>query len=276
MKLPLRFTIYDLRFTVGKKSSNSAAASRRAGLVENRQSQIVNRKSEGIALVITLIMLSVTLVMAVAFLALSRRERASVSTVTDTANARLAADSALAAAQSQIMANLLASSNGLYNFGLLVSTNYINANGFVSGSTSPTNVNYSYYNIANGPLVPGDMIQNIANLQFFPRVPVFVPTNNGGNGYDFPYYLDVNRNGRYDTNGFVLNVDAAGNILGPNILEVGDPEWVGVLARPDTTHSPNNQFISRYAFFAAPIGNALDINAIHNQVENQNLSVADG
>ncbi len=45
------------------------------------------------ALVISLIMLSVTLIMAVAFLALSRRERSAVTTTTDTAAARLAADS---------------------------------------------------------------------------------------------------------------------------------------------------------------------------------------
>src|SRR5271169_291553 len=73
----------------------------------------------GIALVITLIMLSVTLVMAIAFLALARRERNSVSTTTDTTTARLAADSALAAAQSQILANVLSGASNTYNFSLL-------------------------------------------------------------------------------------------------------------------------------------------------------------
>ena len=95
-----------------------------------RQPSLVTRHSEqGIALVITLILLSVTLVMAVAFLAISRRERGSVTTSTDTTTARLAADSALANAQAQIVANVLATTNP-YNYGLLVSTNFINPNGF--------------------------------------------------------------------------------------------------------------------------------------------------
>src|ERR1039457_4388525 len=101
MKHP--FTIYDLRFTIWKKSAKPAAV--------NRQSSIVNRQSEeGVALVITLILLSVVTFMAITFLALSRRERSAVTTVTDTASARLAADAALANAEAQVMANVLARS----------------------------------------------------------------------------------------------------------------------------------------------------------------------
>ena len=73
-------------------------------------------------MIITLILLSVVTFMAITFLALSRRERSAVSTVTDTASARLAADAALANAEGQIMANALSTTNP-YNFGLLVSTN---------------------------------------------------------------------------------------------------------------------------------------------------------
>ena len=95
------------------------------------------------ALVITLILLSVTLVMAVAFLAISRRERNAVTTATDTASARLAADAALANAEAQIVANIFATTNvAAYNFGLLVSTNYINGYGFQPRRAIPTNVNY--------------------------------------------------------------------------------------------------------------------------------------
>ncbi len=47
---------------------------------------------------------------------------------------------------------------------------------------------------------------------------------------------------------------------------VGDPEWIGVLQHPDQPYGPNNPFVARYAFVAVPIGNALDLNAIHNQV----------
>src|ERR1017187_6229521 len=97
----------------------------------------------GVALIITLILLSVVTFMAITFLALSRRERSAVTTVTDTATARLAADAALANAESQVIANVLATTNP-FSFGLLVSTNYINTNGFVTGSANPTNVNYFY------------------------------------------------------------------------------------------------------------------------------------
>ena len=50
------------------------------------------------------------------------------------------------------------------------------------------------------------------------------------------------------------------------ISETGDPEWIGVLQHPDQPYGPNNLFVARYAFIAVPIGNALDLNAIHNQV----------
>src|SRR5471032_2970795 len=89
-------------------SSLLLAPARRAGARER-----------GIALILTLILLSVTLVMAIAFLAISHREQGSVVTSTDTATARLAADSALANAEAQIMANVLSTTNP-FNFGLLV------------------------------------------------------------------------------------------------------------------------------------------------------------
>src|SRR5665213_3189219 len=124
--MKIQFPISDFRFPISKKPA--------ATTVFNRQSLIGNHKfRDGMALVITLIMLSVTLVMAIAFLAVSNRERVSVTTSTDQANARLATESALAAAQSQILANVLGSGGGTYNFGLIVSTNYINAYGFVAG-----------------------------------------------------------------------------------------------------------------------------------------------
>jgi hypothetical protein len=249
----------------------------------------------GIALVITLIMLSVTLVMALAFLALARRERGSVTTGTDSTTARLAADTALAYAQAQLAANIasgftgLASSNA-YNLHLFVSTNYINPYGFTPGSGNPTNVNYdSAYN-PNPDHNPANWDQNIANLWFLPRVPVCVYTNKASPPplpptpvYDFRYYLDLNENGAFEPNGWQPVVsdnptyqlyDTNGNPISaaqaqpPNILSnffVGDPEWVGVLEHPDAPHGPNNHFISRYAFIAVPAGNALDVNSIHNQ-----------
>ena len=220
----------------------------------------------GVALVITLILLSVVTFMAITFLALSRRERSAVSTVTDTASARLAADAALANAEAQVIANVLATTNP-YNFSLLVSTNYINPVGFTNGGLNDVN----YYDHFGNFLTGNNFLQNLINLFYSPRAPVFVanPTNSSLPP-DFRYYLDLNRNGRYDTNGWVANVDNNNNSLGPNVFEVGDPEWIGVLERPDAPYGPNNKFIARYAFIAVPVGNTLDLNAIHNQVFDEN------
>jgi len=227
----------------------------------------------GVALVITLILLSVTLIMALAFLALSRREREAVATATDATQARLAADNALAAAQAQIVANIFATSNA-FSYGLLVSTNYINPNGYDTAilGTDPQNVSYNYP--AGGFLTGADLAQNIANLQILPRPPVFISGNPVTNGTDFRFYLDLNRNGRFDTNGSIGEIGANGVATGNQLFAVGDPEWVGLLERPDTTHSPNNKFVSRYAFIAVPADNALDINAIHNQAYTKSLNLA--
>ena len=202
--------------------------------------------------------------MAITFLALSRRERSAVATVTDTASARLAADAALANAEAQVIANALATTNP-YNFTLLVSTNYINPLGFLSGVSSPTNVNYQYTN-REFICILNDFLQNLTNLFYSPRPPVFIPTNSAGSN-DFRFYLDLNRNGRDDPNGWVTNVDNNGAGLGTTNFQVGDPEWIGVLERPDAPHGPNNKFIARYAFIAVPVGNTLDLNAIHNQAQ---------
>ena len=242
MKTPSKFLIYDLRLTIWKKSP------------ANRQSSIVNRQSSGMALVLTLIMLSVILVMVVAFLAISRRERNAVSTTTDTAIARFAADSALAAAQAQIVGNILSSSAAAYNYHLLVSTNYIDS----------LNPNYSLTNIGN-------------NLPC-PPVMTTVDTNYIAGRF----YLDLNRNGKFDPSGWVAEVDSTGATNGNQVLVVGDPEWIGVLERPDAPHANNNKFISRYAFLAQPIGNGLDLNHIHNQTitkqvnPNPSANVSDG
>ena len=242
-------------------------------LVPHRAAAGGRRGERGVALVITLILLSVTLVMAVAFLALSRREREANATTTDATQARLAAQSALDAATAQIVANIYSTNAAAYNFGLLVSTNYINTNGYsTTDPNDPLNVSYVYLNTLN-PLTGADLAQSIANLKILPRAPVFIPTNGLGND-DFRFYLDLNRNGQYDPNGFVAtytNFNGAPVYAG-NAFEVGDPEWVGVLERPDQMHSPVNRFVSRYAFFAMPVGNSLDINAIHNQARSQALS----
>jgi hypothetical protein len=240
------------------------------GAFFNRKSQIANRQSEsGIALVITLILLSVTLVMAIAFLAISRRERGSVSTKTDTTVAKNASETALAQATAQIVAQVYATQNP-YIESLIVSTNYINAAGFTNSTMNATgwsnlaNVNFDHLAVSGNSLAPQDFIQNCANLFYSPRVPVFYSN-------DFRFYLDLNRNGRYDTNGLVEEVDNAGNPIINSFgttnysVQVGDPEWIGVLEHPDAPHSANNPFIARYCFIAVP-ADTLDLNHIHNQV----------
>ena len=214
------------------------------------------------ALVITLILLSVTLIMAVAFLAISRRERGSVVTSTDTATARLAADAALANAEAQIISSVLATTNPYIN-NLLISTNFINTAGFNPAvvGVNPTNVSYVYS--GGAPLNVPDFLQNVANLYYLPRPPVYVPTNLLGSN-EFRFYLDANRNGKFEDRGDVIYTDGLGNTNG-TVFEVGDPQWIGVLERPDAPHGPNNKFLSRYAFLALPADNTLDLNAIHNQ-----------
>ena len=280
MKKP--FSISNRPFAIFRQRGKVAAPRPAPG--GNWQLAVGSRQARaGVALVITLIMLSVTLVMAVAFLAVAHRERNAVSTTTDTATARLAADSALAAAQAQVAANILASTNvAAYSYGLLVSTNFINALGLDPNSGSPTNVNYDY-TLAGIPLTLDQRNQNIADLLFLPRAPVFIKTNQFPYGNDFRFYLDLNQNGRDEANNNITNYDTQGNLImagGNNPLitsQPGDPEWIGVLEHPDQPHGPNNHFLARYAFAALPVGNSLDLNAIHNQVRNpnQNLSGPD-
>ena len=217
------------------------------------------------ALVITLILLSVTLVMAIAFLAVSRRERAAVTTSTEIITARLAAETALAAAQAQILANIFTTNAALHNYHLLVSTNYVNGYGYTRGALSPTNVNFDYLGFTTvAPWQPDDFVQNVANLLFLPRAPVLV----SGGETNGRFFLDLNRNGVFEDTGDSVpevEVDAFLNGFTNGFLSaVGDPQWVGILERPGTLHAADNKFLSRYAFIALPVGESLDLNAIHN------------
>src|ERR1041385_9048650 len=79
-------------------------------------------REHGVALVITLILLAVITFMAITFLAIARRERGSVSGLTDQTTARLAADAMRDRAIAEIIAAMLAGTNG-FGPDLLVSTN---------------------------------------------------------------------------------------------------------------------------------------------------------
>lgn len=223
----------------------------------------MKRNSErGVALVITLIMLALVTFMAVVFLGVSRRERASVTVTGDIINARLMADTAVARAQSEVAARLIASTN-LFNYDLLVSTNYYDPQGFQPNNTNAYNVNYERRRnntaMSAGPNQNNfrDWVQNIANLQYDPRPPVVMGTN------EFRYWLDLNRNGWFEPTGWLTN--RGENRFDTTNYYVGDPQWIGVLERPDRPHSESNRFVGRYAYVVLPAGKSLDLNFMHNE-----------
>lgn len=234
------------------------------------------RQPQGMALVITLILLAVITFMAITFLVVSRSERGAVSTTTDQTTARIAADDALERAKSELLMPMLAFSNA-YAFDMMVSTNYVNSYGFRSGVADPTNVNFAYRD--NGGALDSNMqLQNLANLLYSPRVPVYMQDRSGQT--HFQYYLDINRNGRPEETGKLVVT----NTLGQYVVDdkgvmvtnafVGDPEWVGGLEFPERPHSATNRFLFRYAYIVAPVGKTLDLNYMHN--DGRFLPIANG
>jgi hypothetical protein len=244
-----------------------------------------------VALVITLIMLSVVTITAVAFLAMSRRERLSVTAYGEQIDARLLADTALNRAKGDLIGRMFTSSNR-FAYGLMVSTNFQNTNfslGYFwnTGSFgSLTNVAYSK-NV--GPLAPfnfdlGNSPEDreiyaglLGNLFYNPRPPVFVQTNaNIRAPWEFRYYLDLNRNRRPDTNGSFAVTDQFGetNAAWGGERFVGDPEWIGVMERPDVPHSGTNRFIGRFAYLVLPTGRSLDANFLGNSAKQAQLAEA--
>jgi hypothetical protein len=258
-------------------------------------------ESTGVALVITLILLSVITFMAITFLVVSRGEKSTVGSVTEQTTARLAAETGLEMAQSELIAPMLAFTNP-YQISLIVSTNYINPAGFnVAGGFRGylTNVSYTYPN--GVPLNNfNDICQNLGNLFYLPRVPVYI-TNRIFGSNEFVYYLDLNRNGKFEPSGWVIQTNALGlpipngtNGFVTNFV-MGDPQWVGILERGNYTpglynlklgkptypvgmaHSADNLFISRYAYLVIPTSAALDLNYIHNYAKELSTTMpADG
>lgn len=219
----------------------------------------------GVALIVTIIMISVITFLTVAFLALSGREKNSVKTATNQTTARLAADHAFERAKSDMLTGVLAARDAS-RIDLLVSTNYINYGLYFNGLPAPTNVNYD--------LAGGDYLQNLANLLYDPRPPVFL-TNRIGGSNEFRYYLDLNRNRRHDLTGLWPELNTLGNpitnptnsLLTNYVWRIGDPEWIGVLERPNQPHSSSNKFAYRIAYLAVPEGKTLDVNYIHNDAK---------
>jgi len=244
----------------------------RQSAIRNPQSAIRNRgirNAPGIALVITLLMLSVITFLAVAFLVLTRTHRDQVNASLDVAMSQDMSRAALARAQSQIIARMKAHTN-ILNYDYMVSQNFINPSGFnkTTPGYDPTNVNYDF-DTSHAPMSnasPRDWAQNIANLWLDPRPPVFV---RGRTNTDFRFWLDLNRNGKFETNGYQPFIKDNGQPLVVNNVPVtnyfnGEPEWIGVLQYPEWPHSPTNRFIGRYIYMVLPIGKTLDFNYIHN------------
>ncbi len=240
-------------------------------------------RERAIALVITLLLLAVITFMAVAFLVITRSEHGNVATATDQTTAKNAAYTALTRAMTELMAPIMATTNP-YNYGILVATNYVSAGGFNPNPpalNSPTNVNYDH-TVSGGALTVPQYLQNLANLVYSPRPPVFIVTNvQSAASNEFRYYRDENRNGHFDPNGLqpVISPDPtkpyynattlatmatpiAGNTL--SNVQTGDPEWIGQLQLPQFAHSASNQFIARFTYMAVPVGMTLDVNTMHN------------
>jgi hypothetical protein len=229
-------------------------------------------KESGVALITTLIMLSLVTFMAVAFLALTRAERGSVKNSEYLEDAGQMANNAVRHAQTDMLSRMLAAQNR-HLYGLLVSTNYEKAGAFTAGDTNLNNVNYNWpFGLGN----PTDHLQNIANLYYSPRPPVYVSTNIGATvgPLEFRFFLDLNRNLNlnpliglgFEPTGYFSERDNLNSPLGDRDF-VGDPQWIGVLERPDARHSGNNLFLGRYAFLAQPAGKSLDLNWVHNQAK---------
>ena len=250
--------------------------------------------ARAIALVITLLMLSVITFLAIAFLSMTRRDRNAVTASLDIDTAHTMSDAALARAQTEIIARMMAH-HDILSYDYMVSRNFINPLGFNKQLPGYfTNVNYNnYYNASGGgsPFNWGGnaagakaWAQNIANLYYDPRPPVFVITNGDLSkpATDFRYWVDINRNGRFEGSGYLpvydnfgnITYDSQGNTIAANFT--GEPEWIGVLKYPEYVHSPTNQFIGRYAYLVLPIGKTLDLNFIHNHAKGAPSMANDG
>src|SRR5438093_984254 len=238
---------------IGRRSSLSLgerAGVRGKRMGDSQVSLLVRRPGQrGVALVVTLILLVVITTLAVAFLALSHRETVAVSGSGSITAAEYATDAALERAKGNILApfsahNANGAPNDLLGRDLMVS---------VCFQTDRPNSRW--------------MITN-------PSPPVFVWTNkaiNNPSAVDDRFYVDLNRNLRFEPTGYVTELDEAGNPIrdaGGKLIvlwRVGDPQWIGVLRDPTRPHDANNPFIARYAFLILPAGRSLDINWIHNQ-----------
>lgn len=255
---------------------NFPTAHRPSGL---RRGTSACRQSEGIALVITLIMLAVVTLTAVSFLAVSRRERGSVSASSDQIDARYFAEAATARAKVEI-ASRLATSGTRAAACFIVSTNFAPLERLAGVNTNPyLDVVYGVPSLIN-PRAGTLLLQRmLTNLLYDPRVPVFVrPNANPLAPWEARYFIDLNQSGVFepttssvesvlDVNGNPVSLPGNTGFQTVTNYQAGDPQWIGILEHPDRPHSGINRFIGRYAYVAVPTGRTLDLNYIHNNAK---------
>jgi hypothetical protein len=86
---------------------------------------------------------------------------------------------------------------------MMVATNFLNWRGYDINDASQNASNVNLFFTTNGfPLTPAQYVQVLANLMYDPPVPVFYTNRYFANSNEGRWYLDLNRNGRYDTNGY--------------------------------------------------------------------------
>jgi len=59
------------------------------------------------------------------------------------------------------------------------------------------------------PLNLNQQLQNLANLLYDPRPPVFITNRLFANSNEFRFYLDLNRNGAFDPRGLLVLTNSA-------------------------------------------------------------------
>src|SRR5688572_17260077 len=222
-------------------------------------------RQSGVALVVTLILLAAIATLAIAFLALTYRETASVDAMGRTTDSELSADSALERAKAETLAIFPIKNQSITN-----PIEFLGPDMFVSVCCQSTNWE-------NGNLVFPQInrLDSAARLdptnRYDSAPPVFVNTNRPGQTgpIDDRFFFDFNRNGSFEESGFVPVVNDAGQVVieAGNVktnFVIGDPHWIGVLQDPRRPHGPDNRYIGRYAFMVLPSGRTLDANWIHN------------
>ncbi|MBR4248903.1 MAG: hypothetical protein IKQ24_01975 [Verrucomicrobia bacterium] len=229
-----------------------------------------DREQSGVALVITLIMLAVVTFLAVAYLAMSRREQSSINAAEEQNRARLMAEAAFDHLKAKVIANILTYTNaGSYDLQISTNLNNPERNEFRARVAYPYEgylTNVCLYD-TNGLPIPWsaeNLRVSLGNLQVAPTAPVFYDVvENNRHTNDFRFYLDFNRNGRFDMTR-QTNDGGTGMV---RTLQWGDPQWVGVLENPNLPHSPSNRFVGRFAYVGVPVGKTLDINYINNNTK---------